>query len=192
MEHDVTGRRVPTLATWLLHYVLPPEDRDAMLGDLVEEYALRASASSAAATHWYWSQVYRSIPAVLSTRIRRDNWPLTVLIALGVYVLVGIFNRVGGLLVERLLGARVPTFAPSGVIVGLTAIALGGYVAAWIRRGVTPVLSALVVIVAVMLIASPRDHAPLWYQLTFLFVGPLAAHAGGSVRVFDRGIERPK
>lgn len=175
----MTQASVPPLPTWMLYYLLPPRDRDAVLGDLFEEYALRSSASTAAATRWYWGQVCRSIPAVLVARIRRDSWPLTVLVALAVYVLVGILNRAGAIFVARLLGPHVATYAASGVIVGLTAIAAGGYVAAFIRRGASGVLGALVVIVAVVLMASPTDAAPLWYQLAFLLLGPLAAHAGG-------------
>jgi len=176
----VTQPRVPALPTWLLQSILPHRDRDGMLGDLSEEYSLRSSASIATARRWYWGQVWRSIPAVLIARIRRDNWPLTMVVALGVYLLVGVLNVVGGLLVARLLGAPIAT-DESGVIVGLTAIAIGGFVAARLRRGAAGVLGGLVVIVAVVLIASPRDPAPLWYQLIFLVLGPLAAHVGGTV-----------
>ena len=172
---------IPLLPTLMLYYFLPPRDRDVVLGDLFEEYALRSSASTAAATRWYWGQVCRSIPAVLVARIRRDNWPLTVFVALAVYLLVGILNRAGTNFMARLLGPHVATYAPSGVIVGLTAIAAGGYVAAFTRRGASSVLGALVVIVAIVLMASPADAAPLWYQVAFLLLGPLAAHAGGSL-----------
>jgi hypothetical protein len=177
----VTHARVPPLPTWLLRSLLPHRDRDAMRGDLSEEYTFRSSASIATARRWYWSQVCRSIPPVLIARIRRDNWPLTMLVALGLYVLVGVFNRAGGILVASLLGARLATYAVSGVIVGLMAIASGGYVAARIRPGAAGVLGGLVVIVAVALMASPSDPAPLWYQMIFFVLGPLAAHAGGAV-----------
>jgi hypothetical protein len=145
----VTHARVPPLPTWLLRSLLPHRDRDAMRGDLSEEYTFRSSASIATARRWYWSQVCRSIPPVLIARIRRDNWPLTMLVALGLYVLVGVFNRAGGILVASLLGARLATYAVSGVIVAL--------------------------------MASPSDPAPLWYQMIFFVLGPLAAHAGGAV-----------
>jgi hypothetical protein len=183
MEHDVTvtDHRAPTLATWLLHWVLPPKDRDAMLGDLIEEYRIRSAESPTTATRWYWAQVCRSIPIIVVSVVRHRGWPLTVSIGLGVYVLVGAINVVGTAVVAQLVGVTASSSRVSGVVVGLSAIAIGGYVAGWMRRGAATVVGGLVLLVAVLLIAAANDTAPFWYQLTFLTLGPLAARTGGAL-----------
>ena len=57
----------PVLAEMLLALVAPPNDYESVAGDLCEEYLERArSAGAAAANRWYWSQVLRSIPSLLS------------------------------------------------------------------------------------------------------------------------------
>jgi hypothetical protein len=66
------------------------------------------------------------------------------------------------------------------VIVGLAAIAFCGYVAARIRSAAAAALAALVAIAVLVLMVTMSESAPLWYGLTFLFVGPLAAVAGGA------------
>jgi hypothetical protein len=186
MGNHLTSPRVPRLAVWLLHCVLPSRDRDAVLGDLYEEYGIRATASVSAATRWYWGQVCRSVPSLVLATARRGRWLLTISIALAAYVVVGTINVAGTALVARLLDSPAATSRVSGMFVGLTAIAAGGYIAAWIRPAAAIMLGALVAIVAVVLMVSPSDTAPLWYQLTFLVCGPLAAAAGRTLRVGRR------
>lgn len=38
-------------------------------------------------------------------------------------------------------------------------------------------------IAVIILMVTMTDSAPLWHGLTFLFIGPLAACAGGTLRV---------
>ncbi len=68
-------------------------------------------------------------------------------------------------------------------MVGLATIVLGGYVAAWIRPGAAQALAGIEMIAVVILMVTMTDSAPLWYGLTFLIIGPLAACAGGILRV---------
>jgi hypothetical protein len=50
----------PAFACWLLESVIPVPYREAMLGDLIEEYTLRAkSASPFTASRWFWGQACR-------------------------------------------------------------------------------------------------------------------------------------
>jgi hypothetical protein len=182
----MTSAGVPRVAMWLLHCVLPSRDRDVVLGDLYEEYGIRAAVSVSAANRWYWGQACRSIPRLVLAAVRRGRWLLTLSIALAAYVVVGTINVVVAAVVARLLDDEVATSRVSGMFVGLTAIAAGGYIAAWIRPAAAIMLGALVAIVAIILMVSPSDTAPLWYQLTFLVFGPMAATAGGALRVGRR------
>jgi len=48
---------LPKLAIRLLESLLPEENRDAVVGGLIEESALRARASTrASAAWWYWGK----------------------------------------------------------------------------------------------------------------------------------------
>ena len=54
--------RPPRLAEWLAALSLPGGDRDAVLGDLAEEFAdLAAERGPRAAAAWYWRQIARSL-----------------------------------------------------------------------------------------------------------------------------------
>lgn len=56
--------RPPRLAERLLSAVLPNDDRDEILGDLAESYAVRAPHGLLSANVWYWAQVLM-VPAWL-------------------------------------------------------------------------------------------------------------------------------
>ncbi|HYT67159.1 MAG TPA: ADOP family duplicated permease [Vicinamibacterales bacterium] len=53
----------PALAVRLLRWRLPPEWQDFILGDLEEEFRLRADTSPAAARRWFWRQAIRCAAA---------------------------------------------------------------------------------------------------------------------------------
>ena len=174
--------RPPRVATWLLGCFLPESDREAVLGDLVEEYGIRVrSASISNAASWYWTQVWRSIAPVLWVGIRRGGWLGTVGVALGAYIVAGMIEFVGTAVMARLLNPEGRAFPVLSVLVGLATMVLGGYFAAWIRPAAATVLAAIVILVIVVLFVSMRDSAPLWYGLTFLIFGPVAALAGGTL-----------
>ena len=66
---------LPQVAKWLLERLLPEKDRNTIVGDLIEESALRARTSTRIATAWWcWGQVARSIP--LGTVVRLSTRPL--------------------------------------------------------------------------------------------------------------------
>ena len=61
----------PALVCWLLESVVPTRYREAMLGDLIEEYNLRVKTSSRlTASRWFWSQACRSIPSTVWSSLR--------------------------------------------------------------------------------------------------------------------------
>ena len=61
------------------------------------------------------------------------------------------------------------------------ALAVCGYVAASIRLGAARLLACLVFAAACAGIASNQDRAPLWYEGSFLVLGPLATIAGAAL-----------
>jgi hypothetical protein len=178
----VRRHRGPSVATWLLGCFLPASYRGAILGDLVEEYEIRArSASRPAATRWFWRQVWCSIPPVLWLGIRRGAWLTTVGVAIGAYVVAGMIEFAGVAAIVRLLGPDAWALRALSALVGLGTIVMGGYFAARIRPGAATALAVIVLLVVVTLFVAVPESAPLWYGLTFLMVGPVAALAGGAL-----------
>lgn len=177
----------PRLAIRLLESLLPEDDRGAVVGDLIEESALRARASSrASVTWWCWGQVARSVPLVLWSELRRGHWFGTLGVAILVYIAASVLESVGTSLVLGLLHPD-PRLGPAlSVIVGLATMGLGGYVAASIRRGAAQVLAGIIFLVVVVLFVTMPDSVPLWYGLTFLIAGPAAALTGGRLKLVRR------
>ncbi len=66
MGHSI--RRPPRLATTLLTWLVPHDECEFVLGDLVEQYNARARSSPLAALSWYWGQVLRSCVTFRLTR----------------------------------------------------------------------------------------------------------------------------
>jgi hypothetical protein len=177
----------PRTAIRLLEFLLPEEDREAVVGDLIEESAHRARVSSRAiAAWWCWWQVARSIPLVLWSALRHRRWFGTLGVAITAYVAASVLESVGVTVVLRLLHPGDRLAIVLSVIVGLATMALGGYAAASIRRGAAPVLAGIILIVVAVLMLTVPDSAPLWYGLTFLIVGPAAALAGGRLTLMQR------
>ena len=58
-RHDL--RDVPWLPLRILERTLLPAEREAVLGDIIEEYRLRAGGSEGRATRWIWRQALTSI-----------------------------------------------------------------------------------------------------------------------------------
>jgi hypothetical protein len=61
----------PTNAHFLLRLALPAQHRDAVIGDLNEEYAsvMLPRFGTRRANFWYWSQVARSISPLMARRL---------------------------------------------------------------------------------------------------------------------------
>ncbi len=64
--------RVPVAARILVQRLAPPDRREAVVGDLDEEFEERAAEDGVPeARRWYWSQVLRSSGPLLALRVRR-------------------------------------------------------------------------------------------------------------------------
>ncbi|MPZ17336.1 MAG: hypothetical protein GEV06_05415 [Luteitalea sp.] len=180
-------RTPPPIAIRLLESVLPEKDRDAVVGDLIEESALRAGASNrATAIWWCWWQVARSIPPMLWSELRRRRSLGTLGVAMAAYVLVSVIEFLSTAAISNLFHPDAGLAHALGAIVGLATMVLGGYVAAAIRQGAALTLAGIILIVVIVLFVTMPNSAPLWYGVTFLIAGPVAALAGGWLNVTRR------
>src|SRR5271170_5315815 len=94
----------PAFACRLFKTVLPVPYRGALLGDLIEEYNLRAEATSAsAATRWFWGQACRSIPFIMGSSLRNGDWLISVSTAVGVYAVMGTLKLAADFMIAKLV-----------------------------------------------------------------------------------------
>jgi hypothetical protein len=167
----------PTFACWLLESVLPDPYREAILGDLIEEYTLRIESTSRfTASRWFWSQACRSVPSMVWTSLRSGNCFISMSIAMGVYIFMGTLKFAADMIISKLVSPDQTTHVILMPIVFLTTTAIGGCVAARIRRGATIFLALMVTITVAILIDLKVCSMPVpwWYQFGFLTLGPLA------------------
>ena len=167
----------PAFACWFLESVLPNPYREAVLGDLIEEYKLRIESTSRfAASRWFWSQTCRSVPSIVWSSIRSGNWLISMSIAMGVYIFIGTLKFAADLMLSKLFSSQQMTHVILPPIVFLTTTAIGGCAAAQLRRGATTFLALMVMITVAILIDLKvcSVAVPWWYQFGFLALGPLA------------------
>ena len=167
----------PTFACWLLESVVPAPYREAMLGDLIEEYNLRAESTSPfTASRWFWSQACRSVPSMVWSSLRSRDCFISISIAVGVYIVMELLQFAANLAISKWVAPQPTTCVILAPVLFLTASAIGGCVAARIRRGATKFLALIVMITVAVLIGLKVCTIPVpwWYQFGFLTLGPLA------------------
>ena len=174
-------------AEWIFGWLLSDADRDALIGDLAEEHTLRLRSQSGAAW-WYWNQVTRSLAALLWAAVRRGRWLGALGAAIAAYGLVYVVEWAGGTALSGLLG-RVPLVDwLITLAITLSAMVLGGYLAARMRRGAVAVLALISAASVIRLMLTTGHIVPLRYQLPWLVLCPIAALAGGALwRRHDAG-----
>jgi hypothetical protein len=167
----------PAFACWLLESVIPVPFREAMLGDLIEEYTLRAeSASPLAASRWFWSQAFRSVPSMVWSSLRSRDWLISMSIAVGVYIVMGTLKLAADLAISKFVAPRPVTEVVLAPVVFLAATSISGCIAARIRPGATIFLALMAMITVAVSIALRVCTIPVpwWYQFGFLTLGPLS------------------
>jgi hypothetical protein len=181
------------LATWVLSRLAPEAEREPIVGDLMEEYALRANRiSSTAALKWYLQQVYASAPSLLWARIRRTPWFSTIGVAFLAYIGVGVVDFG----VKWFIPNWTPEggFAPNplGLIVTFPMIVLIGYFAARFRPGAAILLGLITLAVITWMTWGTNESMPLWFRLGYFVVGPVGAFLGGALHSLhkDRSARR--
>lgn len=178
----MNGRRVHGPGR-LLERLIPEPHREALLGDLAEERALRSRSGGApSAARWHRRQLLGSVVPLLGVAVKRSRWAATLGVALGAYLALGIVELAATLALDRLVTAGTDVTLLLSLIVGVAIAALIGYQAARIRPGAALTLAVIMVVVVAALMATSGESAPLWYQLGYLVAGPAAVLAAEAWR----------
>jgi hypothetical protein len=185
--------------------------REAVLGDLAEEFSERVDRDGVfAARHWYHGQAMRAAPHFLRNWARgvqlRDlthllgivmaSWVTTMMLAglLNAIVWTVLWASGGSWSVHP--SRRDPVFYTIALALALRVGTVGGYVAAWFHRK-APLIGALAVgvvwscvnvaagLIAIELIAM--DTVPLWYRLAAPLLLIISTITGGVLRVWTSG-----
>ncbi|HEY4342528.1 MAG TPA: hypothetical protein VGM97_21505 [Steroidobacteraceae bacterium] len=152
------------------------------MGDLDEEYALRATtASSSAAFKWYLRQVCTSAPPLLWIRLTRNAWPATLGIALLAYLAVGVAEFMVNQALAGLSGTDGAAYNPLGMVITFPVVVLIGYFAARRRRRAPLVLGAMMLINVTAMTLLSTEIMPLGYRVAYFLVGPAAALIGSTL-----------
>jgi hypothetical protein len=168
---------------WILSRLVPEGEREPLVGDLTEEYALRANAaSSSAALKWYLQQVCASAIPLLWARLTRAAWISTVGVALLAYIAVGVVELIVNWAISRSVASGTAAYSPLGMIITFPMVVLIGYFAAGFRRRATIVLGAMMLLAVTVMMLSTTESMPLWYRVAYFIVGPAATLIGTALR----------
>ena len=193
----------PRIATSLLEGLgADQEFRDAVIGDLAEEFAIRLEYDGVdAARRWYYREVIRTAPHLLRNwawRLRPREVARVAGVVLASYVTVAMIGALIAKIVMSVTAAfdvaltlqRLPLTNPimlaAALFLGLLPSTFGGYVAARFDAK-SPLISALalgMMWASAAAIAGAIDTAfPMWYKLAVLFVLTIGTTVGGILRV---------
>ena len=169
-------------ADWILGRLLPQALRDALLGDLIEEDALRTGRSNAPnGSSWYLSQVSRSLLPLLLAAARRGQWLATLGASVAAYGLIKIVESASEVTLFALLAPQSSAFLLAIYIFGPANMMLGGYVAARIRPGAAATLAVISTVMVLQWVATAGSTVSIWFAAYLLVVCPLTALAGGAL-----------
>jgi len=178
----VTRHRALSVATWILSRLAPKNERDPLVGDLIEEYALRSSAtSSSAALRWYMKQVVTSAPLLLRVRLARGAWVSTIGAALLAYIAVAVAELSVDWAISNWTAVGTFAYKPLGLIMLFPIVILIGYVAGRFRRRAPIVLGVMMLLVVTTMMLSTTESVPPWYGVAYFVMGPAAAFIGAAL-----------
>jgi len=176
------GRTLQAL-TWILSRLVPESEREPLVGDLMEEYALRANvASPAAALKWYLQQICASVPPLLWARLTRAAWISTLGVALLAYIAVGVVEFAVNRAISISPASGAYTFNPLALVIMFPIVVLIGYCAERFRRRAAIVLGAMMLLVVTLMMSLTTENMPAWFRVAYFFVGPVAAILGSTLR----------
>lgn len=184
--------------------------RDALVGDLAEEFAARAERDGGpAARRWYYREAVRVAPHLLRHCVRGFHrsdvahvasvvgLSYVCMVTIGWFIFLTINSVTRGLglhldSIDRFLTHPFPIPVIIGLLLlGSTGAAAGGYIAACLDRR-TPIISAMALGVAwtcLALVSSaivrPSTPAPVpsWYRFVAVALVIVGTSAGGVLRV---------
>jgi hypothetical protein len=184
-------RRAAHLVLWAFSRLAPHSQREALLGDLAEEHALRAKAASpSAAARWYLRQIYASIAPLLWARLTQSGWLATAGVALLAYIAIGLVELLVNAAIAGVSATSPGDYNPLGMLITFPAVVLIGYFAAGFRRRAAIALLAMMLLSVTAMTLWADEKLPIWYRIAYFLVGPAATLIGNAWRSRLRSLRR--
>jgi len=169
-------QRILIMAASMISRLAPHAESEALVGDLLEEYALRAAADShSVALRWYLRQILMSGLNLLWTRITQTAWISTFAVALLAYTSVGV--------AEFAIRRSLPNSPVTTMIATFPAVVGIAYLAGGLRRRAPVVLATLMLLAVTLMTLTANENLSLGYQIAYFLVGPSAVLLGGGLRL---------
>ena len=179
--------RAVQVAMWVFSRLMPRKQREAAMGDLAEEYALRShGVSSPAAFKWFLRQVCASAPPLLWARLTGAVWISTLGVALFAYCAVGVVEFIVNWATAGWLATSSAAYNPLGMFITFPAVVLIGYFASRFRRRAAFVLGAIMLLSVTAMTVWSTETMPRWYRIAYFLVGPAAACIGSVMHSLRR------
>jgi uncharacterized membrane protein AbrB (regulator of aidB expression) len=173
------SQRTLKLAIWILSRLAHDSEREPLVGDLIEEHALRVSAAAAPAAHrWCLQQVWASAPPLLWARVTRAACISTFGVALLAYIAVGVVEFLVNWTLFRSSASGAGGYNPLGLLIEFPLVVLIGYFAALLRRRAAIALGAMMLIAVTVMTLTTAESMPHWYRIAYFVAGPSAALIG--------------
>lgn len=169
----------PLLKTvnWLFSHLVPAAVREPLLGDLLEEHALRERMGSrGAALAWYLRQIALSTPSLLWIRITQMRWPATLGVSVLAYLTVGVAQVIVQWMIPR---SSAPACHVLGGVLVFPIVGLIAYLAEGLRHRAAWILSGMMLLAMTAMTLWVPENVPLWYRLVYFLAGPAMALTGG-------------
>lgn len=179
----MTRQRALHMATWAFSWLAPPSQREALLGDLAEEYSHRANTGSAsAAVRWYLQQVCASALPLLWVRVSQAGWLATAGVAVLAYIAVGVIEFIVDRDIVASYASDGGSFNPLSMAITFPPVVLIGYFATRFRPNAAIVLAAMMLLSVTVMTVWANEIMPLWYRVAYFLVGPSAVFLGSAFR----------
>jgi hypothetical protein len=166
------------LADWVLACATAPDNRDAVAGDLAEEYAIRLSeGSQLRAVCWYWSQVFRTVPWLLWIPVRKGLFGVLVVALAACVVQAGV-----ELFAASVIRTLLAPDAAASLLIGLAVVLLSMFAVSYVAARVRPGAGTLLMMIAIVaVLAQSIAMGPAAFGLSHVaaaLAAPLAALSG--------------
>jgi hypothetical protein len=161
------------VATRVVSWLVPHDRREALLGDLAEEYTQRAKSQSPSSACWWYVQQLSASAASLFWFCLMET---ALLSTLGVALLAFLAASETQFLIRQRLSSSFPgAHAGLNLLIFIPVVALIGYFADGLRRRSALVLGLMMLAAIVPMIFEASIDSPLWLRVGWLLIGPAAA-----------------
>jgi len=157
-------------------------DREPLVGDLLEEHAVRMrKVGTAQAFIWILRQVCMSAPALVRARLASVAWPSTLGVALLAWLAIAVVET----LVNRATSAWLlvdDAYNPAAMFLTMPLVVAIAGIASRVRRHAAFALALLMLLAVASMTVSAHEVMPMWFRIAYFVVGPAASWMGAQLQ----------